>query len=245
MEILEYDLLPSDHLKRLGLIVLQSDITLEDEFRYFFADLPVNILVSRIPFETYVTVDTLREMRGHIGSSMSLLPKDAEFDCVAYCCTSGALHIGHDTIEELINAERQCQTVSNPMLAAVAAMKHINAKKIGYVSPYSPSVSQTMIDEFENNNIEVTTAATFDVHDKVVGLIDPESTKQACLNMIQNHDIDAVFVSCTNTKCASIIVDIEQETGVTTTSSNHALAWHIAQLTGLPKIQGKGKLFEC
>ncbi len=245
MDILDYTLLPNDHLKRLGLIVLQSDITLEDEFRFLFADSPVNILVSRIPFETYVTVETLQEMRSHIRNSTSLFPKDAEFDCVAYCCTSGALHIGHDVIKELINTERHSSAVSNPMQAAVAAMKHINANRIGYISPYSPAVSQTMIDEFENNGVKVTAAATFDVHDKVVGHIDPQSTKQACLDMIQKHDIDAVFVSCTNTKCVSVIAEIEEQTGVTITSSNHALAWHIAQLTDLPKIEGKGKLFEC
>ncbi len=247
MKRLKFDTLAADHVTRLGLIVLQSDVTIEDEFRFYLEDLPVSLLVSRIPFENEVTVDTLKQMKGHITNSMSLFPVDAEFDCLGYGCTSGALHIGGSDIAKLVNQSRRCETVSNPMLAAINAMQRLGANKIAYLAPYSKTVSQTMVDEFEANDIGVVAAATFDEkHDMIVGRISPLSIKQACLDLVTAHQVDAVFISCTNMKCAHIIPEIERETGVIAISSNQALARHMVHLSKLnANIENKGRLFEC
>lgn len=246
MQTLSFNTLPADHTHRFGLVVLQSDVTIEDEFRYFLEGLPVSLLVNRIPFENEVTVETLKQMEGHLTTSMGLFPLDAEFDCLGYGCTSGALHIGDQAIAKLVSSSRPCQTVTNPMQAAVSAMRRIGAKSIAYLAPYSRAVSQTMVDEFQQNGIQVTAAATFDEkQDMIVGRICPQSIKQACIDLVNENDVDAVFVSCTNMKCAHIIPEIEKQTGVVAMSSNQALAWHMTELIGLKdKIIGKGRLFE-
>ena len=246
MQKLKFDTLAADHAKRLGLIVLQSDVTIEDEFRYYFAGLPISLLVNRIPFENEVTVETLKQMEGHLSASMALFPSDAEFDCMGYGCTSGALHIGNQKITSLVNATRPCAAVSNPMLAAVTAMHHVGAKRIAYLAPYSEAVSQTMVDEFERHGIVVAVAATFnESQDKIVGRIAPASIQQACIALAKDQDVDAIFIACTNMKCAQIIPDIEHATGAIAMSSNQVLAWHMAKLAGVENnIQGKGRLFE-
>ncbi|MFT6046680.1 MAG: maleate isomerase [Arenicella sp.] len=245
MKTLEYDKLAVDHTLRLGLIVLQSDVTIEDEFRYFYQGLPISLLANRIPFENEVTVETLKQMQAHIISSMSLFPLDTQFDCLGYGCTSGALHIGHQAIAQLVDSARPCAATSNPMLAAIAAMHHIKAKKIAYLAPYSVDVSQTMVDEFEKNNIEVVTAATFnESQDRNVGLISPKSTKRACLKLINDAAVDAVFISCTNVKSAHIIPQIEEATGVVAMSSNQVLAWHMLRLANYQEpVANRGSLF--
>ncbi|MFK8021734.1 MAG: hypothetical protein AB8B86_18370 [Pseudomonadales bacterium] len=247
MKILDFDVLPDDYIKRLGLIVLQSDVTIEDEFRHFFSGLAVSLMVNRIPFENEVTVDTLKAMEAHIGNSMSLFPLDSKFDSLGYGCTSGALHIGDASIAKLANQVRRCENVSSPMQAAIAAMRHVNAKRIAYLAPYSQAVSQTMIDAFEQAGIKVVTSATFDEEqDKIVGRIAPSSIKSACIELASNAEVDAVFVSCTNMKCVDIIPQIEKETGIFAMSSNQVLAWHMARLAGIDNVlHNKGRLFEC
>ena len=245
MKKLLFETLPDDHVVRLALIVLQSDITIEDEFRYYFSDLPVSLLVNRIPFENEVTVETLQQMEAHLATSMSLFPLDAEFDSLGYGCTSGALHIGNEAIANRVQQCRPCQTVTNPMQAAIRAMQHVGATNIAYLAPYSEAVSQTMIDRFEEKGINVAAAATFNENqDKMVGRIAPSSIQQAALDLADNDDVDAVFVSCTNMKCAHIIPVIESLSNKIALSSNQVLAWDMARQCGMAeRIHNKGRLF--
>ena len=247
MKTFEFNTLAEDHVARCGLIVLQSDVTIEDEFRYYYQGLPVSLMVNRIPFVNEVTVETLKQMEGEITLSMSLFPFDAQFDCVGYGCTSGALHIGTEPIDNLINQSRPSKFVSNPMLAVEAGLNKLGARRVAYLAPYSQAISQGMVDELTNRGFEVPIAATFDeMQDRIVGRISPDSIKQACLALAESESFDAIFVSCTNMKCAHIITEIEQTTGVAMISSNQALAWHMADSLGLSdQIKDKGRLFQC
>lgn len=250
MDVFKFNTLKKSHVKKLGLIVLQSDVTIEDEFRYYLESLPaqtVSLLVNRISFENEVSAETLSQMQAHLCNSMSLFPIDAEFDCLGYGCTSGALHIGDHVIAELAQSTRPCSAVTNPMLAAVNAMTAANVKRLAYLAPYSRAVSQGMVDHFEQLGISVITAGTFDEkYDKTVGRISPASIKQAALCQLEKADVDAVFMSCTNMKCAQIIPEIEEETEVMALSSNQVLMWHMLQSIGLSKeINNKGRLFQC
>ncbi len=229
----------------LGLVVLQSDLTIEDEFRFYFNQSDASILVNRIPFENAVTIDTLKAMQHHLQATMDLFPIDITFNAVGYGCTSGALHIGNNTIKNIISSRRDVKYVSNPMQAAIEAMKTIKAQNIGYLSPYSKQVSQTMIDEFNRNNFHVKHAATFNEPlDRIVGNISPQSIYDGVLFLAERGNIDAIFISCTNMKTASIIAKAEHETGLKIVSSNQALAWHMAQLAGITINIEKGSLFQ-
>ncbi len=226
--------------------MLQSDVTIEDEFRYYFADMPVSLLVNRIPFVNEVTVQTLKEMEGHVGHTVSLFPTTSRFDSMGYACTSGALHIGGDRIQTLVQAHRECAHVCNPMQAAINALEHIGAKRIAYLGPYSQHVCQTMIDRFEQAGISVRLAATYDEDQDVnVGRISPQSIYRDAVAMVGEEatSVDAVFVACTNMKCAQVIPQIEQAIGVTALSSNLVLAWDMARSAGVPlRDASKGRL---
>ena len=254
MEKIEYELLARDYVKQLGLIVLQSDVTIEDEFRHYFsrpfssqsfADQAVSIFVNRIPFENEVTAETLKQMENHLGKTMSLFPIEAEFDALGYACTSGALHIGALRISELVSEVRPCKTVTNPLVASIAALEYVNAKNIAYLGPYSEKVCGEMIEYFEGAGIEVSASASYDeTEDRFVGRISPASIQRDAINLAKNNpQIDAVFIACTNMKCAHIIPEIEAQTGIVVLSSNQVLAWDMSRHIGLNLGVDKGKLF--
>lgn len=244
MEKIHYKLLDRDYTKYLGLVVLQSDVTIEDEFRYYYRDQPVSLMVNRIPFENEVTADTLKQMEGHLGKTMSLFPPETEFDSVGYGCTSGSLHIGDDKIENLISEERPTKSVSNPLRSALAAFDAIGANNIAYLGPYSEKVCGEMIDHFIEAGINVSASASYDEEeDRFVGRISPESIQRDAINLVNaNPQVEAIFVSCTNMKCAQVIPEIEKQTGKVALSSNQVLAWHMARQIGLTLGVDKGKL---
>ena len=232
MQVFNYQLIPEQQVKQLGLIVLQSDVTIEDEFRDYFSGLPISLLASRIPFENVVTVETLKQMQQHIGSSVALFPSHMQFEAIGYGCTSGALHIGGDRIEQIIGQQRECRYTTDPLKAAIAAFKHIGARNIAYLAPYSQAVAQTMVDGFEQHGIKVALSATFDEDQDVnVGRISPDSIYAAAVELCHQTSVDAVFIACTNMKCAQIIPKIERETGICALSSNLVLAWHMAYMS--------------
>ena len=244
MKKINYELLSRDHVKQLGLIVLQSDVTIEDEFRYYYAGKDVSLFTNRIPFENEVTADTLKQMEGHVGKTMSLFPLETEFDSIGYGCTSGSLHIGGDKIKQLIAAERLTKSVSNPLRSALAAFDAVEAKNIAYLGPYSEKVCAGMIDHFVQAGVNVSASASYDeVEDRFVGRISPESIKRDAIELVNdNPQVEAVFISCTNMKCAHVIPEIEKQTGKVAISSNLALAWHMARSIGLTLGGDKGKL---
>jgi len=156
---------------------------------------------------------------------------------MGYACTSGAMQIGSARVSELINSERPCDYVSNPMQAALLAFEQLGAKKIGYIGPYSKQVCQTMIDHIEAGGFTVSHAVSFDEEqDQSVGRIAPESIYDTAMALAAEagQSIDAIFIACTNMKCASVLDKITAESGVPALSSNKALAWDLARSSGIP-----------
>jgi maleate isomerase len=57
--------------------------------------------------------------------------------------------------------------------------------------------------------------------------------------------LDAIFISCTSLKCATIIAIAESQFGIPVISSNSAIAWDMARLARLAMpANEKGLLFQ-
>ncbi len=81
-------------------------------------------------------------------------------------------------------------------------------------------------------------------NDNEVARISQDSIKQAGRKLVTVDKIDAVFVSCTSLRVATIAEELERELGIPVTSSNHAMAWHCLRLAGYREpVAGFGKLF--
>ena len=229
-------------MPRLGVIVLQVDETIEQDFRRLFAPESAKIHVTRIPSGAELTPDTIAEMAGNLTQAASLLP-EAEFDVIAYACTSGTTLIGADKVAELVKVGRKTPHVTNPLTAAVKAIRHVGANSVAIVSPYIPAVSTPIRKAFIAAGFDVPMSISFGERvESSVARIDPDSIRQAALKAVTDSDPDCIFLSCTNLRTLDIIEDLEAETGRPVLSSNMVLAWHMASLAGLGGVSAKARL---
>lgn len=229
-----YDLAEAEgRAATLGLIVLQVDETIEQDFRRLLPGQEVALYVTRIPSGADLTPDTIARMARDLPGAASLLPPAARFGAVGYACTSGTTLIGVERVEELVRQGCRTEQVCNPLTATQAALRHVGARRIGLVSPYSASIAADMQAAFEAAGIEVPRAISFGEEVEAnVARIDPLSIAAAARAVAAGGGIDAVFLSCTNLRTLGLIEGLEDELGLPVISSNLALAWHMASVAG-------------
>ena len=256
----DFDVIATDNrAAQMGLVTLETDLTIEDELRFFYANAAqgvqaggLSLLHSRIPCNDQVTAENLQMMEHHFATSLALFPPGHAFDVIGYGCTSASLLIGAERVRALITAHIDVPHVTTPITAAKRALRHLGAKRIGYLAPYISDISTKMCADFEADGFPVKVAATFgEGRDSVVGRISPASilaaldSLAASANASADTNIDAIFVSCTSLKCASIIEIAEKQLGIPVISSNSALAWDMARLANVTvNGTGKGRLFQ-
>ncbi|GGO52204.1 maleate isomerase [Roseovarius pacificus] len=230
--------------RRLGLIVLSTDETLEYEARQVIDGREVNLLHARIPANAHVTPADLAAMEGEMTSTAARLP--AGLNAVGYGCTSGATVIGSDRVGELIRAAHPDVPVTDPARAVRAALKHLGVTRIALVSPYVDTVSAPVRALLAQDGIEVVAEASYGMsEDWSVARISEDSTRAAMLDTGRAGGVEAIFTSCTNLRTFGLIDDVEAALGLPVVSSNLALMWHVLRLGGIEDTEGwgPGRLF--
>ncbi len=213
----------------LGLVVLQTDETLEEEFRGWLPE-GVALFHSRVPNATEVTTETLCAMEAEIPRAVELFPHHAHIGTVAYACTSGATVIGEAEVAAAVRRALPNVAVTNPLTAVKARLNDLDARRIGLLTPYVPEVSQAMIDNLEGDGFSVTSSASFfEAEDPNVARISNESVLKAMLD-VGHEECDVVFASCTNLRTAGVLDEAQRILGKPVVSSNSALMWHMLQL---------------
>ena len=230
-------------LGRLGLVVLSTDESLENEARLVLGSHAVSLMHTRIPAEADVTPETLGMMEHRLPEAARLLPQGQ--DAIGYGCTSASTLIGPDRVAELVRGHHPDALVSNPISAVVAALGALDVRRIAYVSPYVPSVTAPMRAHLATCGIDTLVEDSFaEGDDRTVAHISEKSTKNMILAAASCPGVEAVFVSCTNLRTFGIIDAVERETGLPVVSSNQALLWHMLRLAGVDaRGWGPGRLF--
>lgn len=228
----------------LGVIVLQADEVIEQDFRRLFRADDVALYVTRIASGADLTHETLAAMEAALPAAAGLFPVSVEFAAVAYACTSGATVIGPDRVGSLVRGATTARHVTDPLTAAVEAFSCLGVRRIGLVSPYVAEVSASLRGALQDGGFDIAELVSFEEQVEArVARIDPESIRDAALEVGRSDGIDAVFLSCTNLRSLGVIADLEQELGKPVVSSNQALAWHLARLAGAgPLDPGYGRL---
>lgn len=230
---------------RIGVIVLASDHTLEHEFRRII-DLPgVAFYEARIRNDPAITPETLAAMESRIAPTTDLILPGMELDVVAYGCTSASMVLGEQTVFDRIHEARPGVACTTPITAAFAAFDAFGARSIAVLTPYRDDVNRQVRNYIEERGYEVPVFGSFnEENDNVAARIDPASVRAAAVELGQMAGVDAVFVSCTSIRLATIAREVEAELGKPVTSSNHALAWHCLRLAGIDDPQPQfGRLF--
>jgi len=219
--------------RTLGLIALQSDRTIEDDFRRLIPG-DVSVLASRVPSALDVTLDTLAEMEGALTGAAALFPVGHRFDVVGYGCTSGTAQIGAHVIAERVKAGTDADQVSEPVSALIAACRMLGLRRIAILSPYVASVSDRLRYVLRAADIETPTFDSFDeANEAAVTQIDAESISAAALSVMHGAQVDGLFLSCTNLRTLDVIAPLQDQLGLPVLSSNLVLAWHMLRLSGL------------
>ena len=228
----------------LGLIVLQVDETIEQDFRRLFSSPEVALYVSRIPSGANLTPDTIAQMAVDLPHAASLFPPAAQFDAIGYACTSGTTLIGVEKVEQLVSNSARTRSVTNPLTASIAAFAALDVRSVAIVSPYIATVATPIRNAFLTAGMTVPATVSFGEEVEAnVARIDPQSIFDAALKVGQTSGVEAVFLSCTNLRTLDIIDDLEARLGIPVVSSNQALGWHMAQVSSAPlSTNGPGKL---
>ena len=231
---------------RMGLIVLQTDQTIEHEFAQILGpEKDVALYAARIPNAMEVSPDTLRQMAIDLPQTAALLPPQFGFDVLGYACTSGATMIGEDRVDSLIREVHPQAQTTNPISACKAALAALRLKRIALVTPYPVDVTLEMQANLQAAGYETTAVATFGQSaDFTVARISANSILNAVSLIGVRDDCEGVFVSCTSLRALQIIPQAEAVLGKPVISSNQALAWHMMRLSGLKTVPtNTGRLF--
>ena len=229
---------------RIGLIVLESDQTIEAEARML--DLPgVDFYHSRIPNSSEVTSESLTDMARRLPAAAARLPREFDFDVIGYGCTSAATLIGADRVAAAIQSEHPGVACTDPITAAVAALRALDAHRVAVVTPYTADVTAPIVRILADEGLSVTALGSFlESNDLTVARISPQSIAEGVRATARGADCDAVFVSCTSLRLLASVDGLESEVGLPVLSSNMALFWHLLRLAGVADgIDGLGRLF--
>ncbi|PVH28475.1 Asp/Glu racemase [Pararhodobacter oceanensis] len=225
--------------KTLGLIVLQVDETIEQDFRRLFPDPQLALHISRIPSGADLNPDTIGQMAVDLPRAAALLPPAAAFDSVGYGCTSGTTLIGAEAVAGMIHSACNTAQVADPLTAALGAFTHLRTRSLAIVSPYIEAVAQPIRRAFEGAGFHIPATLSFgETVEANVARIDPASIHAAALQAGRTEGVEAVFISCTNLRTLDILDDLEQKLGLPVISSNQALAWQMARHCGLTLPKG-------
>lgn len=224
-----------------GVVVLETDETLERDFARLF-DLPgVALHHTRIPMEVEIRPETLARMEADLPTAVALLPRAARFDAVGYGCTSGATVIGPDGVRAGVQSVLPGTAVTDPLTALIAALKALNVQRLGFLTPYLPEVSQAMRVRLEAAGITIAGFGAFEESDdRVVARITPAAILEGVEAVAAQAPCDAVFASCTNLRVQDILLEAEACTGVPVIGSNQALAWHMIRLARMKDAPAAG-----
>ena len=249
-----YRLTGPDGSRRLGLIVLQVDETIEQDFRRLFPA-ETALYVTRIASGAALTPETIARMEGQLPAAAGLLPPAVEFDAVAYACTSGTTLIGAERVAALVKGACRTKTVTDPLTASIAAMRAVGARRIGLVSPYIPSVAEPIRNAFLAAGFEVPRTGSFGEECEArVARIDPAAiaevardvARDVARGMAGGGKVDALFLSCTNLRTLDVIAGLAADLGRRVPSSNQARARDIPRRAGaVVSLSAPGRLFQA
>ncbi|ASJ74837.1 hypothetical protein [Granulosicoccus antarcticus] len=127
MQSFEFDL-EEDHPDEpaVGLIVLQTDETLEHELRLGLPD-KIRLFHSRIPNSVDISTDSLLAMKAAMPTTLALLPSTTAFRVIVYGCTSAATVIGEQAVTETVRSVFPQVAVTNPLSAIKARLTSLQA----------------------------------------------------------------------------------------------------------------------
>src|ERR671924_394949 len=218
--------------KRVGLVVLATDHTTESDFQRMVASERVAIYTARIAYANPTTPENLRRMQPRLAETASLILPDEPLDAICYSCTSASVVMGDDAVEAAIRAGKPGIPVITPPAAVRRALDTLGLRRISVLTPYTVESSAPMADYFQRHGYGIASFTCFGLDDDRLMARASPSSLVAAARQATAPDAQALFISCTALRSASVAAEIERDIGRPVITSNLATAWLSLRLCG-------------
>ncbi|NES64033.1 MAG: hypothetical protein F6K24_01605 [Okeania sp. SIO2D1] len=230
---------------RIGLLVLATDQTIEQDFRNMLHSEEVEFYVSRVAYADYDSFENYRAMAKKLTEATALIIPGNSLDVVAYGCTAATVEIGFEVISEHIRAVRPRISCATPITGACKGFNRLGVRRISLLSPYREEVNQSIQRYLNSQGISVVKIASFNIdRDLEKARILPSTIYDAAIQL-DAENVEGIFISCTALRATEAITSIESQLGKPVISSNQALLWEALRLGGYnQEISGYGCLMQ-
>lgn len=231
---------------RIGMIILSNDYATERDFVNMRPSDDIAYFVARIPIASDITPESLAQTESELGKAAALILPGGRLDAIAYSCTSAAVVLGHERVEQAIHAGRPGIPCVTPISAAMSALRVLDIKKIAVLTPYIDSINQQVVKAFVGQGLEVRRFHSFKlISDLDMANLSPRSIMQGAVE-VSGEDTDAVFISCTAIRAVEVVDAIEQKIGKPVITSIQAMFWQCLRTVGYKgPVRGYGRLLEA
>lgn len=229
---------------RIGLVTPSTNTTLEPELNRM-APPGVTIHAARVLQSGGQQQESYERMAADIETASRHLAT-AEVDVIAFGCTSCTYFVDSEKIREVMSRETLAPAVLTAD-AVVEALRAVGAWRVALAGPRTEFVTRREVEFLEAQGFEVVSwrclgLGATDASRRSIGRV-PAQTVRELVKATDVPQADAVFISCTQLRTASLIEEIEQAIGKPLITSNQATLWQCLQACGLKdSIEGFGQL---
>tara|TARA_B100001057_G_scaffold499214_1_gene609026 strand:- start:3121 stop:3861 length:741 start_codon:yes stop_codon:yes gene_type:complete len=133
---------------------------------------------------------------------------------------------------DVVQKRTGCRVVTST-LSIIEALKALNTRKIGLVTPYVNSIQKKIINNFELEQLECVSERHFNMTDNFsFGEISESKIVNAAEDVISDG-AEAVIILCTNLSGAGIVSTLEKRTGVPILDSVVLTIWGAFRSIGI------------
>ena len=238
-------------LGRIGIIVPLSNTNLEPDCGVL-APAEASVHFTRLGGYDIETTPGIEEMRALGMSSLDEILEllaAAKVDVIGYGCASATLSCGVE-FDRNLSASLEAK-VGIPVVtvagAMVEAFNALNAKAIGFTSPYVKDLNRESGGFFEEAGVKVVNYAD---HPKILSSVEQgKMTPQDVFDLAcqaDHPDADVIAIGCTDFRAVEAIEAIEKQLGKPVVTANQALMFACLKRMGVDmgNISSGGLLFK-
>jgi maleate isomerase len=218
--------------KRVGLVVLATDHTSEPDFQRMLASERIAIYTARIAYANPTNPENLRRMQPRLTDTASLILPGEPLDAICYSCTAASVVMGDDVVEAAIRAAKPSVPVITPSSAVRRALNTFGLRRISVLTPYTVATSAPMAAYFQRHGYEIASFTCFGLQDDRLMARTSPASLVAAARQATVPDAQALFISCTALRSASVAAEIEHTIGRPVITSNLATAWLSLRMCG-------------
>lgn len=229
-------------LRRIGLLLLATDLTTERDAARLLAPQGVASHAARVAFENPTTPETLRRTGPRLAEAAALLAPVAPLSAVYYSCTSATVTLGAEAVAAALAEALPETPVVTPPQAALTALTALRARRVALLTPYLIETTEPFVGWFSAHGLDIVRAACLGIEDdRDMARLDAR-TIAAAAAAADHPEAEALFVSCTALPALDAVEAIEARLGKPVVTSNQAAIWRLLGHAGAP-VAGPGRLF--